>query len=50
MPATFSFAQFTGSSGNATTPAGSGLTATSSSNSMSWDFEVADNTGTVGIT
>lgn len=50
MPATFSWAQYTGSSGNATTPAGSGLTATSSSNSMSWDFEVADNTGTVTYT
>ena len=50
MPATFSFAQFTGSTGNATTPAGSGLTATSSSNSMSWDFETADNTGTVTYT
>jgi len=50
MPATFSFAQYTGSTGNSTTPAGSGLTATSSSNSMSWDFEVADNTGTVTYT
>ena len=50
MPATFSWAQFTGSSGNSTTPAGSGLTATSSSNSMSWDFETADNTGTVTYT
>lgn len=50
MPATFSFAQYTGSSGNSTTPAGSGLTATSSSNSMSWDFETADNTGTVTYT
>lgn len=50
MAATFSFAQYTGSSGNATTPAGSGLTPTSSSNSMSWDFETADNTGTVSYT
>lgn len=50
MPATFSWAQYTGSSGNSTTPAGSGLTATSSSNSMSWDFETADNTGTVTYT
>lgn len=50
MPATFSWAQFTGSSGNSTTPGGSGLTATSSSNSMSWDFETADNTGTVTYT
>lgn len=50
MPATFSFAQYTGSSGNSTTPAGSGLTATSSSNSMSWDFETADNTGTTTYT
>jgi hypothetical protein len=50
MPATFSFAQYTGSSGNSTTPGGSGLTATSSSNSMSWDFETADNTGTVTYT
>lgn len=50
MPATFAWAQFTGSSGNATTPAGFGTTATSSSNSMSWDFETADNTGTVTYT
>lgn len=50
MPATGSFAQYTGSSGNSTTPAGSGLTATSSSNSMSWDFETADNTGTTTYT
>jgi len=50
MAATMSFAQFTGSTGNATTPAGSGLTATSSSNSMSWDFETADNTGTTTYT
>ena len=50
MAATFSWAQYTGSSGNATTPAGSGLTPTSSSNSMSWDFETADNTGTVTYT
>jgi len=50
MPATFSWVQYTGSSGNSTTPAGSGVTATSSSNSMSWDFEVADSTGTVTYT
>src|SRR3954467_516364 len=50
MAATFSWAQYTGSSGNSTTPGGSGLTATSSSNSMSWDFEVADNTGTTTFT
>lgn len=50
MPATFSWIQYTGSTGNSTTPAGSGITATSSSNSMSWDFEVADNTGTVTYT
>lgn len=50
MPATFSWAQYTGSSGNSTTPGGSGLTATSSAGSMSWDFEVADNTGTTTYT
>jgi hypothetical protein len=50
MAATFSWAQYTGSSGNSTTPGGSGLTATSSSNSMSWDFETADNTGTTTYT
>lgn len=50
MAATFSWLQLTGSTGNSTTPAGSGLTATSSSNSMSWDFETADNTGTVTYT
>ena len=50
MAATFSWVQFTGSSGNSTTPAGTGLTATSSAGSMSWDFETADNTGTVTYT
>lgn len=50
MAATFSWAQYTGSSGNSTTFGGSGLTATSSSNSMSWDFETADNTGTTTYT
>ena len=50
MAATFSWVQLTGSSGASTTPAGSGLTATSSSNSMSWDFETADNTGSVTYT
>lgn len=50
MPATFSWAQYTGSSGNSTTPGGSGLTATSSAAAMSWDFEVADNTGTTTYT
>jgi len=50
MAATFSWAQYTGSSGNATTPAGSSLTPTSSSNSMSWDFETADNVGTAAYT
>ena len=50
MPATGSFVQLTGSSGNSTTPAGSGLTGTSSAGSMSWDFETADNTGTTTYT
>lgn len=50
MAATYSWFQATGSSGNSTTPAGTGLTATSSAGSMSWDFEVADNTGTVTYT
>lgn len=46
MPATFSWAQYTGQGTAATVTGGSGLTPTSSSNSMSWDFETADNTGT----
>lgn len=50
MAATFSWFQATGSTGAATTPNGTGLTATSSSNSMSWDFETADNTGTTTYT
>src|SRR3954471_5045481 len=50
MAATFSWAQYTGSSGNSTTPAGSGLTGTASAGSMSWDFETADNTGTTTYT
>src|SRR5260221_8337602 len=50
MAATFSWFQPTGSSGNSTTPAGTGLTATSSAGSMSWDFETADNTGTTTYT
>ncbi len=50
MAATFSWFQATGSVGNSTTPAGTGLTATSSAGSMSWDFETADNTGTVTYT
>ena len=50
MAATFSWFQATGSSGNSTTPAGTGLTATSSAGSMSWDFETADNTGTTTYT
>lgn len=51
MAATFSWAQFTGSNVNSTTPGTAvGLTPTSSSNSMSWDFETADNTGTVTYT
>lgn len=50
MAATFSWVQLTGSSGNSTTPGGSGTTPTSSSNSMSWDFETADNTGTTSYT
>jgi len=50
MAATYSWAQFTGSSGNSTTPAGSTTMPTSSSNSMSWDFETADNTGTITYT
>jgi hypothetical protein len=50
MPATFSWAQYTGSSGNSTTPLGSGLTPTSSAAAMSWDFETADSTGTSSYT
>lgn len=51
MPATFSWVQYVGSSGaQATNWNASGLTATSSNNSMSWDFETADNTGTVTYT
>lgn len=50
MAATFSWFQAVGSSGVASTPASTGLTATSSSNSMSWDFESADNTGTTTYT
>lgn len=50
MAATFYWAQYTGSSGNSTTPAGFGTTNTSSSNSMSWDFETADSTGTTSYT
>lgn len=50
MAATFSWAQYTGSSGNSTTPAGYSTTPTSSQNSMSWDFETADNVGTVSYT
>lgn len=53
MPATFSWAQFTGSTGNSTTPANSGapgLTPTSSAAAMSWDFETADSTGTTSYT
>lgn len=50
MAATFSWFQATGSSGNSTTPAGTGLTATASAGSMSWDFETADNTGTTTYT
>ena len=50
MAATFSWAQFTGSSGNSTTPAGSTIMATSSAAAMSWDFETADNTGTTTYT
>ena len=50
MPATFSWAQYTGSSGNSTTPLGSGLMGTSSAAAMSWDFETADNTGTTTYT
>lgn len=46
MAATFSWVQLVGSSGNSTTPNASTTMPTSSSNSMSWDFEVADNTGT----
>ena len=45
-----SVVQLTGSAGNSTTPAGSGTTATSSAAAMSWDFEVADNTGTTTYT
>lgn len=50
MAATFSWFQATGSSANSTTPAGTGLTATSSAAAMSWDFETADNTGTLTYT
>jgi hypothetical protein len=50
MPATFSWVQYTGSNAASTTPNGSGVTATSSNNSMSWDFEVADSTGTTTYT
>lgn len=50
MAATYSWFQATGSSGNSTTPAGTVITATSSAAAMSWDFETADNTGTVTYT
>jgi len=50
MAATFSWAQYTGSSGNSTTFAGSTLMGTSSSTNMSWDFETADQTGTTNYT
>jgi hypothetical protein len=51
MPATFSWYQFVGSSGNSTTPAaGTNLTPTSSAAAMSWDFETADSTGTSSYT
>jgi len=50
MPATFSWAQYTGSSGNSTTPGGSTTMPTSSAAAMSWDFETADSTGTSSYT
>jgi len=50
MAATFSWAQYTGSSGNSTTFLGSGLSPTSSAAAMSWDFETSDSTGTVTYT
>lgn len=50
MAATFSWAQYNGSSGNSTTFNTYGLMATSSSNSMSWDFETADLTGSASYT
>jgi hypothetical protein len=50
MAATFSWAQYTGSTGNETTPNTYSLTPTSSSNSMSWDFETADSPGTQSYT
>lgn len=51
MAATFSWAQFTGSSGASTTPATNvSLQATSSNNAMSWDFETADSAGTQSYT
>jgi hypothetical protein len=50
MAATFSWAQYTGSAGNSTTPGGSTLMGTSSSTNMSWDFETADQTGTTNYT
>lgn len=50
MAATFSWAQYTGSNGNSTTPSTYSLTPTSSNNSMSWDFETADSPGTQSYT
>jgi len=50
MAATFSWAQYTGSSGNSTTPNTYSATPTSSNNSMSWDFETADSPGTQSYT
>ena len=50
MAATFSWAQYTGSSGVSSTPNTYSLTPTSSSNSMSWDFETADSPGTASYT
>lgn len=50
MAATFSWFQAVSSVSNATTPGATGITATSSAGSMSWDYEVADNTGTTTYT
>lgn len=50
MAATFSWAQYTGSNAASSTPSTYSLTPTSSSNSMSWDFETLDGPGTASYT
>jgi hypothetical protein len=50
MPATFQWAQFTGSTGAASTPYSHYTIGTSSGAGMSWDFETADSTGTQSYT